>query len=132
MRRCDIAPAAAGATDRLATIDPFADLAEAPRPSNAKGGGVMRLLLVFLTSLLVGQSISIGVGLLVERHATPYTGLVTFIVCYFAMFWVAWRFAVRVTEPRSPHVRERGEPSAVLLGAYAAADDLWSQSPLLL
>jgi hypothetical protein len=25
--------------------------------------------------LLVGQSISIGVGLLVERHATPYTGL---------------------------------------------------------
>jgi hypothetical protein len=97
-----------------------------------KGAEVMRLLLVFLTSLLVGQSISIGVGLLVERQATPYTGLVTFIVCYFAMFWVAWRFAVRVTEPRSPHVRERGEPSAVLLGAYAAADDLWSQSPLLL
>jgi hypothetical protein len=96
-----------------------------------KGGADMRLLLVFLASLLVGQSISIGVGLLVERHATPYTGLVTFIVCYFAMFWVAWRFAVRVTEPRA-HVRERGEPSAVLLGAYAAADDLWSQSSLLL
>ena len=91
----------------------------------------MRLLLVFLTSLLVGQSISVGVGLLVERHATPYTGLVTFIVCYFAMFWVAWRFAVRVTAPR-PHVRERGEPGAVLLGAYAAADDLWTQSTLLL
>jgi len=96
----------------------------------AKGGKVMRLLLVFLASLLVGQSISIGVGLLVERHATPYTGLVTFIAFYFAMFWVAWRFAVRVTAPR-PHVRERGEPSAVLLG-YAAADDLWSQSALLL
>ena len=91
----------------------------------------MRLLLVFLASLLVGQSISVGVGLLVERHATPYTGLVTFIVCYFAMFWVAWRFAVRVTEPRA-YVRERGEPSAVLLGAYAAADDLWTQSTLLL
>jgi hypothetical protein len=73
----------------------------------------------------------IGVGLLVERHATPYTGLVTFIAFYFAMFWVAWRFAVRVTAPR-PHVRERGEPSAVLLGAYAAADDLWTQSTLLL
>jgi hypothetical protein len=91
----------------------------------------MRLLLVFLISLLVGQSISVGIGLLVERHATPYTGLVTFIVLYFAMFWVAWRFAVRVTEPR-PHVRERGEPSALLLGAYAAADDLWTQSTLLL
>jgi len=46
------------------------------------------------------------------------------------MFWMAWRFAVRVTEPRS-RARDRGEPSAVLLG-YAAADDLWSQSALLL
>ena len=33
--------------------------------------------------------------------------------------------------PRA-HVRERGEPSAVLLGAYAAADDLWTQSTVLL
>jgi hypothetical protein len=91
----------------------------------------MNLLLVFLTSVLVGQPISVSIGLLVERHSTPYTGLVTFIVFYFAMFWVAWRFAVRVTEPRPP-VRKRGEPSAVLLGAYAAADDLWTQSTLLL
>jgi hypothetical protein len=100
----------------------------------------MTLLLVFLISVLVGQSISIGVGLLVERHTTPYTGLVTFIGCFFAMIWLAWRFAVRVTEPSSrlrgsktagPHVRDRGEPSAVLLGAYAAADDIWGKSTLL-
>ena len=100
----------------------------------------MSLLLVFLISLIVGQSISVGVGLLVERHATPYTGLVTFIGCYFAVIWLAWRFAVRVTEPRSrlkgskdesPRVPDRGESSAVLLGAYAAADDLWSESTSL-
>jgi hypothetical protein len=60
-----------------------------------------KLLLVFLITLLIGQSISVFVGLLVERQVTPYTGLVTFIVCYFAMFWVAWRLAVRITEPRS-------------------------------
>jgi hypothetical protein len=90
----------------------------------------MRLLLVFLASLLIGQSISVGIGLLVERHVTPYTGLVTFIVCYFAMFWMAWRFAVRITEPRS-RARDRGESSAVLLG-YAAADDFWCQSAVLL
>jgi hypothetical protein len=101
----------------------------------------MKLLIVFVISVLVGQAISIGIGLLVERLATPYTGLVTFIVCYFAMFWLAWRFALRVTKPRSQlrgsedeslHVRERGEPSAVLLGAYAAVDDSWSQATLLL
>ena len=61
----------------------------------------MKLLLIFLVALLIGQSLSIGLGLLVERHATPYTGLVTFIACYFAMFWLAWRFAVRITEPNS-------------------------------
>ena len=60
----------------------------------------MRLLLVFLIALAIGQSISIGLGLLVERHATPYAGLVTFIASYFVMFWLAWRVAVRVTEPR--------------------------------
>jgi hypothetical protein len=61
----------------------------------------MRLLVVFLISLVVSQSISIGVGLLVERNTTPYTGLVTFIALYFAMFWVAWRFAIRITEPNA-------------------------------
>jgi hypothetical protein len=61
----------------------------------------MRLLLVFLITLAIGQSMSIGVGLLVERHWSPYAGLVTFIGAYFAMFWLAWRIAVRVTEPRA-------------------------------
>jgi hypothetical protein len=61
----------------------------------------MRLLLVFLITLAIGQSISIGLGLLVERHWSPYAGLVTFIALYFAMFWLAWRVAVRVTEPRA-------------------------------
>ena len=62
----------------------------------------MRLLVVFLLSLVVSQSISIGVGPpLVERHTSAYTGLVTFIALYFAMFWLAWRFAVRMTEPNA-------------------------------
>jgi hypothetical protein len=60
----------------------------------------MTLLLTFLVCLLIGQSLSIGVGLVVERYTTPYTGLVTFLACYFTMFWLAWRVAVRVTEPR--------------------------------
>jgi hypothetical protein len=38
---------------------------------------------------------------MVERYSTPYTGLLTFMASYFAMFWIAWRLAVRITEPRS-------------------------------
>jgi hypothetical protein len=67
---------------------------------NAKGD-TMNLLIVFILCLLVGQSVSVGVGLLVERLFTPYTGLVTFIALYFAMFWVTWKVAVRLTEPRT-------------------------------
>ena len=59
----------------------------------------MVLLVVFIVTLLIGQSISVGLGLLVERHTTPYTGLITFIVFYFLMFWVSWQVAVRVSRP---------------------------------
>jgi hypothetical protein len=68
----------------------------------------MKLLLVFLITLVIGQSISIGLGLLVERHVSPYSGLVTFIVAYFLMFVVAWRVAVRITAPRGGEVRAEG------------------------
>lgn len=61
----------------------------------------MGLLVVFLASLIVGQSISVALGLLIERQFTPYAGLVTFIGSYFFMFWLAWRLAVRVTQPGS-------------------------------
>jgi hypothetical protein len=64
-------------------------------------GASMGLLLAFIVCLIIGQSLTIGLGLLVERYSTPYTGLVTFIASYFAMFWLAWLLAVRITKPRS-------------------------------
>jgi hypothetical protein len=56
------------------------------------------------------------------------------------MFWLAWRFAVRITEPRSRVPRSqdeslfaggRGKPTGVLLGAYAATEGL-GQATLLI
>jgi hypothetical protein len=97
----------------------------------------MKLLVVFLISVVVGQSISIGMGLLVERHVTPYAGLVTFIACYFAMFWLAWRFAVWITASGSRMarsqgervlVREHGTAAGLLLGACAASHGVWNQA----
>jgi len=64
---------------------------------NEQGGETMTPLLVFVTSLVVGQSISIGAGLMVERLVSPYAGLVTFVGFYLAMFWLTWRLAVHVT-----------------------------------
>ncbi len=59
----------------------------------------MGLLLVFILCLAIGQTLSIFVGLAVERYTSPYTGLVTFIVGYFAMFWFMWKLAVWLTVP---------------------------------
>jgi hypothetical protein len=101
-QHCDITSALPAATDRLDPVDPARPVVDLWFTRNQRQGGEpMRLLVVFLISLVVSQSISIGVGLLVERNTTPYTGLVTFIALYFAMFWVAWRFAIRITEPNA-------------------------------
>jgi hypothetical protein len=61
----------------------------------------MSLLLVYLASLVVGQSIAVSVGLLVDRHYSTHGGLMVFIALYFGMFWLCWRIAVRVTEPKA-------------------------------
>ena len=59
----------------------------------------MGLLLVFIACVLVGQSLSVFTGLVIERHYSPYAGLITFIVCFFLMFGVAWKAALWLTEP---------------------------------
>jgi hypothetical protein len=98
---CGIMPVVASATDRLAAIDPSSRVTHSCSRTIEAQGATMRLLLAYIICLLVGQSLTIGFGLLVERYSTPYTGLASFIVSYFAMFWIAWRLAVRITEPRS-------------------------------
>ena len=35
----------------------------------------MNLLVIFIISVVIGQALSIGLGLLVERYSTPYTCL---------------------------------------------------------
>jgi hypothetical protein len=95
-------PAAISATDRLAAIDSLWASPNLAGTQSRHRGQAMSLLVIFIISVVIGQSLSIGLGLLVERYSTPYTGLMTFIASYFVMFWLAWRFALRITAPRSP------------------------------
>ena len=74
--------AAVSATDRLAAIDSPVSVAERRRRAVKAQGQAMSLLVIFIISLVIGQSLSIGLGLLVERYSTPYTGMVTFIGSY--------------------------------------------------
>jgi hypothetical protein len=64
--------------------------------------GGIGFLIVFLIIVVFGQAIS-GIGLLVERHATPYAGLLTFIFCYFATFWMLGALRSMSLDARSPN-----------------------------
>jgi cyanate permease len=64
--------------------------------------GAMGLLVVYFVSVVVGQAVSVGLGLLVERFYSSYAGLLVFIACFFFVFWLAWQIAVRLTEPKAP------------------------------
>ena len=59
----------------------------------------MSFLVVFIITILIGQALSIFIGLLIEQQYSAYAGLITFIALYFAVFWVGWKIAVRITEP---------------------------------
>jgi hypothetical protein len=65
----------------------------------------MGLVIAYIIILLIGQSITIGIGLVIDRAYSPAASLPVSIVLYFLMFWVAWKLAVRITEPRSAAAR---------------------------
>jgi len=72
----------------------------------------MNLLLAYIVTLLVAQSLAIVAGLVIERLHSPYAGLVTFIAGYFFMFWAAWKLAVRITEPKTKQEAQTPAASA--------------------
>jgi len=61
----------------------------------------MGLLLAYLVCLIVGQGITIGIGLSIDRYYSSAASLPISIFLYFLMFWVAWKVAVRITEPKA-------------------------------
>ncbi len=50
----------------------------------------MGLLLAYLVCLVIGQSITIGIGLSIDRFYSPTASLPISLILYFAMFWMAW------------------------------------------
>jgi hypothetical protein len=57
----------------------------------------MRVLVVYVICVLIGQALSVLLGLYLDSYS-PSLALTTFIVIYFAMFWVAWRVALFVVD----------------------------------
>lgn len=65
----------------------------------------MGLIIVYVVLVLVGQTLSIGVGIAVDNFSKA-AGLAAFLAMYFGMFVVCWKIAVRLTDPGGPlHAR---------------------------
>lgn len=60
----------------------------------------MNLLLAYFVIILLGQSAVIGIALAADRFYSPFVSLLIFFPLFFGMFWLAWRIAVRITEPK--------------------------------
>jgi hypothetical protein len=60
---------------------------------------IMSLLIVYVIAIMVGDLFAVGIVEIVERYSEK-ASLGVFLALYFVVFWVAWRVAVRVTEPR--------------------------------
>lgn len=55
----------------------------------------MKLLAVYTVFVAIGEVIAYGIGRSVEAWS-PTASLPVFLACFFLIFWVAWRAAIRV------------------------------------
>lgn len=53
----------------------------------------------YIVFVLIGDLGAYAIGRSVEQWS-PTSSLPVFLACFFLVFWFAWRFAVRLTEPK--------------------------------
>jgi hypothetical protein len=60
----------------------------------------MQIMAFYIVFVLIGDLGAYFVGRTVESWS-PTSSLPVFLSCFFLVFWLAWRLAVRVTEPKA-------------------------------
>ncbi len=55
----------------------------------------MKLLAVYTLLVAIGEFVSYFIGRVVE-HWSATASLPVFLACFFIVFWVAWRAAIRI------------------------------------
>jgi hypothetical protein len=77
--------------------------------------GTLRVLIVYVVLLIVGQAAAVGVGLMLDPISKT-AALSAFIPIYYAMYWVAWRLALLIADPspKTQHETKSGGSPAKL------------------
>lgn len=60
----------------------------------------MRIIVFYVAFVLIGETIAYFIGRSVE-HWSKAASLPTFLACFFIVFVIAWKLAVKVTEPKA-------------------------------
>jgi len=60
----------------------------------------MVLLATFVATVIVGDLVAIGIAWAVEQFSQT-ASLLVFLVLFWGLIPFAWRFAVRITEPKT-------------------------------
>jgi hypothetical protein len=61
----------------------------------------MTLLFAFAVVVFIGDIITVGICAVVEHFSKPIS-LFVFLFLFMGVFPVAWKIAVRITEPKTP------------------------------
>ena len=68
----------------------------------------MILLATFMISVIVGDLIAIGIGAVIEQFSKNIS-LLAFLAMFIGVIPLAWKVAVRATEPDGPLMRRLGK-----------------------
>lgn len=60
----------------------------------------MQLMVYYIAFVIVGEFGAYLVGRTVEQWS-PATSLPVFLSCFFVVFFLAWRLAIRLTNPKA-------------------------------
>lgn len=61
----------------------------------------MNLLITFIVTTLIAQSVVVAIGSLVDYYWPSAISLMIFFPLFFLTFWVTWKFSVKFTEPKT-------------------------------
>jgi hypothetical protein len=67
---------------------------------------VVQLIFYYVASMIAGDFAAYAIGFVVEREFGSSVSLIVFLTLYFLSLWIAWLFAVWMTEPK--HVQPEG------------------------
>ena len=88
----------------------------------------MRVIVLYVIFLIIGQAAAVGAGLLADMHS-KVAGIAVFIPLYYAMYWICWRLALWVGDDAKA---ASSDPSDRGGGGSRAATASWLLAPAVL